>query len=51
VIATTLPVSAAIELRALAVAVVGFALVAGAAMLVPARRALAVPPATTLRVD
>jgi ABC-type antimicrobial peptide transport system permease subunit len=51
VVATTLPVSASIELRAIAVAVVGLALAAGSAMLFPASRALAVSPATTLRVD
>jgi predicted permease len=51
VIASTLPMSTEIELRALSVAVAGFALVTGAAMLFPARRALAVTPATALRVD
>ena len=51
VIATSLPVGAAIELRALASAVACFALVAGAAMLLPARRALAVTPAAALRAD
>lgn len=51
VIATTLPLGAAIELRALAAAILCFALVAGAAMLLPARRALAVTPAAALRAD
>lgn len=51
VIATTLPLGAAIELRALAAAILCFALVAAAAMLLPARRALAVTPAAALRAD
>ncbi|HEX8452245.1 MAG TPA: ABC transporter permease [Longimicrobium sp.] len=51
VIATSLPVGAVIELRALAAAIACFALVAGAAMLLPARRALAVTPAAALRAD
>ena len=51
VIAATLPMNAAMEARAVAVAVVCFTLVAGVAMLFPARRALAVTPATALRVD
>jgi ABC-type antimicrobial peptide transport system permease subunit len=51
VIATSLPVGAAIELRALAAAIACFTLVAGAAMLLPARRALAVTPAAALRAD
>jgi hypothetical protein len=51
VIATTLPMTATIELRALGVAVAGFILVAGVAMLVPASRALGVSPATALRLD
>lgn len=51
VIATTLPLGAAMELRALAAALACFLLVAGAAMLLPARRALSVTPAAALRVD
>jgi putative ABC transport system permease protein len=51
VIATSLPVGAVIELRALAAAIVCFVVVAGAAMLLPARRALAVTPAAALRAD
>jgi hypothetical protein len=51
VVAATLPVNAAIELRALGVAVLGFAVVAGVAMLIPARRAMAAPPAAALRLE
>jgi predicted permease len=51
VIATSLPVGAAIELRALAASIACFMLVAAAAMLLPARRALAVTPAAALRAD
>jgi predicted permease len=51
VIATTLPMTMAIEVRALAAAVILFGLVTGAALLLSARRALAVMPATALRVD
>jgi putative ABC transport system permease protein len=51
VIATSLPVGAIIELRALAAAIACFVIVAGAAMLLPARRALAVTPAAALRAD
>ncbi|AHG93066.1 MacB-like periplasmic core domain protein (plasmid) [Gemmatirosa kalamazoonensis] len=51
VVATTLPVNAAIQLVAPAAAAACFALVAVAAMLWLARRALGVAPATALRVE
>ncbi|GLC23808.1 ABC transporter permease [Roseisolibacter agri] len=51
VVAAMLPVSSMVELRALGVAVLGFGIVAGVAMLIPARRATAVPPAAALRVE
>jgi ABC-type antimicrobial peptide transport system permease subunit len=51
IVAATLPVNATIELRAMGLAVVCFAVVAGVAMLLPARRALSGTPAAALRVD
>jgi putative ABC transport system permease protein len=51
VLATQLPVSVWIGIRAVLLAIGSSVVVAGVAMLLPARRALSVTPATALRVD